>query len=446
MQQDWGDARPSDRAGPRRVGLLSVHTSPLEQPGTGDSGGMNVYLLSLAERLAAAGVGVDIFTRAAGRDLPATVTTAHGVAVHHLEAGPPGLAKDYLASHLCAFYLALAAHPATADLDLLHGHYWMSGWVGRLAARRLGLPLVQSFHTLGRVKNDTLAPGDVPEPPLRLAAEERVVADADAILAPASSEIAVLRQRYGAVPRKIHLVEPGVDLDLFSPAIDRHAARQSLGGGRIVLFVGRLQPLKAPDTAVRALAALDALLPSDGVPTRLVIVGGASGNGDGVSDPHSLRRLAAELGVADRVAVLAPRPHAELASLYRAADVVLVPSHSESFGLVALEAQACGTPVVASDVGGLRAAVNGGGTLVASRNPRDFAAALLPYLVDARVRAKAAADAQRHAARFTWTATAQRTLEVYRGVLRQRRATQSASASGASALGTSVPDAEAKGA
>lgn len=446
MQQDWGDSRPSDRAGPRRVGLLSVHTSPLEQPGTGDSGGMNVYLLSLAGRLAAAGVGVDIFTRAAGRDLPATVVTADGVAVHHLEAGPPGLAKDDLASHLCAFYLALAAHPATPGLDLLHGHYWMSGWVGRLAARRLGLPLVQSFHTLGRAKNDTLAPGDVPEPPLRLAAEERVVADADAIVAPALSEIATLRQRYGAVPGKVHLVEPGVDLDLFSPAIDRQAARESLGGGRIVLFVGRLQPLKAPDTAVRALAALDALLPADGVPTRLVIVGGASGNGNGVSDPHSLRRMAADLGVADRVAFLAPRPHPELAPLYRAADVVVVPSHSESFGLVALEAQACGTPVVASDIGGLRAAVNGGGRLVRSRDPRDFAAALLPYLVDARVRAKAADAARRHAARFSWTATAQGTLEVYRMVLRQRRLALDASGLGASGVGAAVPDAEAQGA
>jgi D-inositol-3-phosphate glycosyltransferase len=441
MQQDWGDSRPSDRAGPRRVGLLSVHTSPLEQPGTGDSGGMNVYLLSLAQRLAAAGVGVDIFTRAAGRDLPTTVATAGGVAVHHLEAGPAGLAKDDLASHLCAFYLALAAHPATAALDLLHGHYWMSGWVGRRAARRLGLPLVQSFHTLGRAKNDTLAPGDLPEPPLRLAAEERIVADADAIVAPAASEVTILRQRYGAAPGKIHLVEPGVDLEVFSAAIDRRAARQSLGGGRIVLFVGRLQPLKAPDIAVRALAALDALLPADGVPTRLVVVGGASGNGAGVSDPNTLRRLAVDLGVDDRVAILAPRPHAELAPLYRAADVVVVPSHSESFGLVALEAQACGTPVVASDIGGLPAAVDGGGTLVSSRDPRDFAAALLPYLVDARIRAEAAEAAQRHAARFSWTVTAQRTLAVYREVLRQHRAAQDPAG-----LGVAVPEAEAKGA
>ncbi len=412
--------RPSDRAGPARVGLVSVHTSPLEQPGTGDAGGMNVYLLSLARRLADRGVAVDIFTRAGGGDLPPSVVAADGVTVHHLATGPAGIAKADLASHLCAFYLGLAAHPAVAEVALLHGHYWMSGWVGRLARRRLGLPLVQSFHTLGRVKNATLAPGDVAEPALRLAAEERIVADADAVIAPAASEVAVLRERYGAAAGRVHLVAPGVDLEVFTADTDRHSARQALGGGRIVLFVGRLQPLKGPDVAVRTLAALDALLPDDGVPTRLVVVGGPSGNGAGSVDPPALRRLAAQLGVADRVAFLAPRPQRELALLYRAADVVVMPSASESFGLVALEAQACATPVVAAAVGGLPSVVGDGGTLVAGRDPAAYAAAVAPYLLDARVRAAASAAAVRTARRYSWRRTADETLRVYDAVLADR--------------------------
>jgi len=401
------------------VGLLSVHTSPLTQPGTGDSGGMNVYIVSLARGLAAAGVQVEIFTRAAGSDLPPTVHPEAGVRVHHIAAGPPALSKSDLASHLCPFYLGLAAHPAVAGLDLLHAHYWMSGWVGRQARRRLGLPLVQSFHTLARAKNDTLAPGDLPEPALRLAAEERVVHDAHAVIAPTPGERTLLLDRYGARPGQVHLVEPGVDLEIFSADGDRHAARQALGGGRIVLFVGRLQPLKGPDVAVRALSALDALLPADGVPTRLVLVGGPSGNGRGRTAPADLRRLAADLGVGDRVAVLAPRRQEELAVLYRAADVVVMPSRSESFGLVALEAQACGTPVVGAAVSGLSQAIgsDGGGTLVAGNDPAEFAAALAPYLTDPRQRSAAGEAGMRKAARYSWRRTAAATLNVYRGVL-----------------------------
>jgi len=421
------DERPSDRAGPvSRVGLVSVHTSPLEQPGRGDSGGMNVYLSALASRLVARGMAVEVFTRSAGADLPATVVTADGVRVHHIDAGPPGVAKDDLASHLCAFYLGFAKHPATRSLDLLHGHYWMSGWVGRQARRRLGLPLVQSFHTLARVKNDALAAGEQPEAALRLAAEDRIVASADAVIAPTTTEASLLRTRYRANPERVHVVEPGVDLDVFAPSPDRHAERQALGGGRIVLFVGRLQPLKGPDVAVRALAALDPLLPDDGIPTRLVIVGGASGSGIGASDPASLRALAVSLRVEDRVAFLAPRRQPDLAALYRAADVVIMPSHSESFVLVALEAQASGTPVVAAAVGGLPGVIGNrrelevGGTLVAGHDPADFAAALLPYLTDARLRATVGEAGRRRASRSSWERTAERTLAVYAGVLAER--------------------------
>jgi D-inositol-3-phosphate glycosyltransferase len=422
--------RESGRAGtsrgPRRVGLLSVHTSPLEQPGSGDSGGMNVAVRALAARLAELGCDVDVFTRSNGSDLPRTVETDDGYRVHHIEAGPPVLSKDELASHLCAFYLGLAAHPAIEGIEILHGHYWMSGWVGRQARRRLGIPLVQSFHTLGREKNDALAPGDVPEPALRLAAEDRIVATADAIVAPTASEQAMLRDRYGAKSGLVHVVEPGVDLRVFNTDGDRNAARQSLGGGRTVLFVGRLQPLKAPDVAVRVLPELDRLMPDDGIPTRLVIVGGPSGNGAGTVDPAALRRLAAELGVEDRVALLAPRRQEELAMLYRAADAVIVPSHSESFGLVALEAQACGTPVVAADVAGLRHVVGTGpagtvgGTLVPGHDPRDYAAALAPFLTDAAHRAATGRAGRAKAATRSWERTAAGTLDVYAAVLDRR--------------------------
>ena len=411
-------------AGALRVGFLSVHTSPLEQPGRGDSGGMNVYLRQLSAQLAARSHDVHVFTRAAGNDLPPTVRTDEGYAVHHLPAGPAQLAKEQLTSHLCAFYLGLASHPVVGDLDVVHGHYWMSGWVGRQVARRLGIPLVQSFHTLARVKNAALAPGDAPESALRVTAEDRVVATADAILASTEDERDQLRRRYRASHWRTHVVPPGVDLATFTTEGDRAADRRALGGGRIVLFVGRLQPLKGPDLAVRTLAALRS---DDGrEPVRLVIAGGTSGSGAGRTDPDSLRALAAQLGVADRVAILAPRPPGELAALYRAADVVLVPSRSESFGLVALEAQACGTPVVAAGVGGLRHVVGeglgAGGSLVEGHEPDAYAAALRPYLADEDLRRRVGLAGLRRAERFSWSGTTDRILDVYRSVLGEEAA------------------------
>ena len=415
-----GDVRPSDRAGPlpRSIALLSVHTSPLAQPGTGDGGGMNVFIAALATQLRVRGLGVHVFTRSTDADLPPTVTLDDGVQVHHVVAGPPSLRKEDLASHLCAFYLAVAGHRALAEVQLLHGHYWMSGWVGRKLRQRRWLPLVQSFHTLAYAKDAGRAGGEPPESMLRVAAERRVVAAADAVLAPTAAEAALLRQHYHARRSQVHVIPPGVDLAVFTPHGRRAATRRDLGGGRIVLFVGRLQPLKGPDVAVHTLAALDTLLPDDGVPTRLVMVGGPSGTGHGTVDPPALRRLAAQLGVADRVAILSARPHAELAPIYRAADVLVMPSRSESFGLVALEAQACGTPVVAADVGGLRDIVgHGGGTLVSGHRPDAFARAIAPYLADPDVRAAASQAAVAAAQRFSWARTAEQTLDLYRSVL-----------------------------
>jgi D-inositol-3-phosphate glycosyltransferase len=418
---DTADTRPSDRAGPlpRSVALLSVHTSPLAQPGTGDGGGMNVFVSILARQLSAHGVAVHVFTRTTGSDLPPTLVLADGTQVHHIDAGPPTLRKESLASHLCAFYLAVSTHPAVEQADLLHGHYWMSGWVGRKLRERRDVPLVQRFHTLARAKDAGRSTGEAAEPMLRYAAERRVVAAADALLAANPREADLLHREYRARRGQVHVVAPGVDTQVFTADGDRRAVRRDLGGGRLVLFVGRLQPLKAPDVAVRTLRALDSLLPDDGVPTRLLIVGGASGNGHGTSDPAALRRLANDLGIADRVAVLAPRPHAELAAIYRAADVLVMPSRSESFGLVALEAQACGTPVVAADVGGLREVLaGGGGTVVSDPTPGAYARALLPYLVDADARRRASRAAVATARRFSWDRTTEETLDVYRAVLR----------------------------
>jgi D-inositol-3-phosphate glycosyltransferase len=420
---DVVDTRPSDRAGPqpRRVALLSVHTSPLAQAGIGDGGGMNVFVAALASHLRALDIDVDVFTRATGADLPPTVTLEDGARVHHVEAGPVTLPKDDLASHLCAFYLGVAAHPAIATADVLHGHYWMSGWVGRRLRERRNVPLVQRFHTLAHAKDAGRSAVEAPEPMLRLAAERRVVAAADAVLAATTAEAAMLHRHYRAAPGQLHVVPPGVNTATFTPAVDRLSARQELGGGRLLLFVGRLQPLKGPDTAIRTLAALDRHLPDDGVPTRLLIVGGASGNGHGTVDPPALRRLADQLGVGDRVALLAPRQHAQLAPLYRAADVVLMPSRSESFGLVALEAQACGTPVVGADVGGLSDLLSGGGgTVVHGHRPDDYARAALPYLLDATHRHRASQAAIAGAQRYSWRTTTEQTLDVYRAVLASR--------------------------
>jgi D-inositol-3-phosphate glycosyltransferase len=379
---------------------------------------MNVFVAALASHLRSHDIGVHVYTRASGADLPPTVTLPDGVHVHHVEAGPPALRKDDLASHLCAFYLAVAGHPAMSSVDLVHGHYWMSGWVGRKLAERRGLPLVQRFHTLAHAKDAGRSAGEAPEPMLRHAAERRVVAAADAVLAATADEAAILRRAYRACPGQVHIVPPGVNTTTFAPASDRLVSRRELGGGRLLLFVGRLQPLKGPDTAVRTLAALDRHLPDDGIPTRLVIVGGPSGNGHGTVDPAALRSLAERLGVADRVAVLAPRPQAELAPLYRAADAVLMPSRSESFGLVALEAQACGTPVIGADVGGLRDLLGAGsGTVVGSHEPDAYAKAVLPFLMDDQVRRRASRVAVRSAQRYSWRRTTEQTLDVYRAVL-----------------------------
>ncbi len=425
-----GSGEQVRRATPvRRVAVLSVHTSPLDRPGTGDGGGLNVYVREVATRIAARGVHVDIFTRRTDPALPGTVPLAPGVDVHHLDAGPAApVDKEQVANHLCAFLLALRAHPTAGSHDVVHAHYWLSGWVGRRIAPRWGVPLVQTFHTLGVLKNATLAPGDTPEPPLRLLAEERVAQAADRVLVLTCGEARLLHWTYGLSGARLTVVPAGVDLDRFGPAQDG-----PVGGapGPELLFVGRLQPLKGPDVAIRTLAELRRTLPT----ARLRIIGGASGNGHGTSGPAQLRALAAELGVGDAVQIEDAVEQHLLVDRYRAADVLLAPSRSETFGLVALEAQACGTPVVAADVPGLEAVVRDGGVLVPGHEPTDHAAAALTLLTDP-AHAAAVSRAGIAAARAaSWDRTVSRLLDVYAEVVSEFPAAVPAAATGAAPHG-----------
>lgn len=417
----------------RRVALLSVHTCPLDQPGTGDSGGMNVYVRSIARRLAEMGVAVDIFSRWSGKG-ERVFDVDPGVRVVHLGAGPDRpIPKEDLAAHLPEFLYALLNFEATEaarlgtdapTYDIVHSNYWLSGWVGRLAAERWRRPLVHSFHTLARIKNATLAPGDVPESAARVAAEDRIAQTAECVLAPTIDEASELVRLLGARPERVRIVPPGVDTDEFRPdASDSTTGALGLDGRPVVLFVGRLQPLKSPETAVRALAAIRKA--RDAV---LVIAGGPSGSAGITGD--GLMRLARDLGVGDRVLVRGPIPHGELPGYYRAADAVVVPSRSESFGLVALEAAACGTPVVATDVGGLRTTVRDGitGRLVGP-DPAEFASALDEILSDRARATEMGAAGACFARRYDWRCAAASLVAVYEelaGGVRESRGASSA--------------------
>ncbi|MFP5309188.1 MAG: glycosyltransferase [Actinomycetes bacterium] len=416
--------------GVRRVGLLSVHTSPLDQPGTGDGGGLNVYVAQVARRLAARGVEVDVFTRATDPAQPPVEELTAGVTVHRVTAGPVApLPKDELSSHLCGFVTALLRHPLAASHDVLHAHYWLSGWVGRRLTERWGTPFVQTFHTLGLLKNETLAPGDVPEPPLRLVAERRIAHAADRLCVLTCGEARLLHRRLGVSGSRMTVVPAGVDLELFhpEPAAGGDVLPAELAGraGPMLLFVGRLQPLKGPDVAVDTLAEVRRHRPD----AHLVVVGGTSGSGEGRTGPAELEARAAALGVRDGLTVLPARPQHDLAALYRAADVVLAPSRSETFGLVALEAQACGTPVVAADVAGLQATVGAadGGVLVPGHDPAAHAAAVLAYLDDPALAARAGAAGRAHAVRSSWDRTAERLHAVYGELAAARIAVPAAS-------------------
>jgi D-inositol-3-phosphate glycosyltransferase len=408
---------------PRRIATVSVHTSPLEQPGTGDAGGLNVYVVEVAKRLAARGVEVDIFTRAVSREQPPVAELAPGVLVRHLTAGPfEDLDKSDLPGQLCQFTFELLrteARHAPGRYDLVHGHYWLSGQVGAVAKERWGVPLVQSMHTLGKVKNASLAVGERLEPEVRLRGEAEVIAAADRLIANTDDEARDLISGYDATPDRVAVINPGVSLSVFRPG-SQAEARQRLGlpaDGIVLVFAGRVQPLKAPDLVLHAAARMIADDPSLARRLTIAFVGGPSGAGR--ADPDGLTELAARLGLADLIRLEPPCPQPELANWYRAATIVMVPSYSESFGLVAVEAQACGTPVVAAAVGGLRTAVRDGvsGILVDSRDPARYARAMRDLIDRPQKLAQLSAGAREHASRFGWSATVDQLLDLYSGVM-----------------------------
>jgi len=393
---------------------------------------MNVYIVETARRLAESGVEVEIFTRATSSALPPSVETSPGVTVRHVTAGPfEGLLKHDLPGQLCAVTAGVMRAEAARPegwFDLVHSHYWLSGQVGWLSKERWNVPLVHSMHTLAKVKNRELAAGDRQEPAMRVIGEEQVVSAADRLIANTQDEARELIHLYGADPANVDVVHPGVDLDAFTPG-NRRLARDRRGispDAIVLLFVGRIQPLKAPDLLIRAAADLVASDPSLRHRLVVVICGGPSGSG--LDEPTALHDLARTLGVRDLVRFEPPQDRTGLVDWYRAADVVVVPSYSESFGLVAVEAQACGTPVVASAVGGLRTAVSDGrsGLLVRGHHPGDFADAIARLIADPGLRAHLAAGARDHASSFGWASTTAGLLSSYSSALAGARAERAA--------------------
>jgi D-inositol-3-phosphate glycosyltransferase len=410
----------------RRLAVLSLHTSPLAQPGTGDGGGMNVYVRELTAALARSGVACDVFTRAWSPDLPDVIELEPGLRVHHVPAGPlTVLPKEVLPDVVDAFtegVLARMSRPGTLALteeeggafSSVHANYWLSGLSGHVIKHELNLPLVCTFHTLDRVKAESM-PEEVEAdmPHRRAEAEASIIDCSDAVLASCSVEAEQIASLYGADPERIRIVPLGVDHAFFGPG-HRPQARRALGlplDGRLLLFVGRIQPLKCADAAVETLAELQRTTRE---PYRLVIVGGPSGpHGD--ESMQQLVKLAADRGVIDRVHFVDPQPHELLSSYYRAADVCLVPSRSESFGLVALEAAACGTPVVASAVGGLTTLVEHGrtGFLVDDPTPARYADAVRAVFDEPLSAERLSTASVLRARRYTWRAAAGALLELH---------------------------------
>jgi D-inositol-3-phosphate glycosyltransferase len=389
---------------------------------------MNVYVVEVTRRLAERGIEVDVFTRAVCRDTPPLAELAPGVIVHSVPAGPfEELDKADLPGQVCQFTLEVLRAEAEAEpgrYDLIHAHYWLSGKAGAAAKERWRVPLVQSMHTLGKVKNATLAAGDTGEPEERIQGEHEVVAAADRLIANTAQEASQLVELYGADPAKVRTVNPGANLKVFSPCDtpqDQAQIRRRLGlapDAIVLLFAGRVQPLKGPDVALRATARLVESEPALRERVRIVLVGGPSGKASR-ADPDGMRELATQLGIGDLLRQEPPCPQAELADWYRAATLVLAPSHSESFGLVALEAQACGTPVVAASVGGLRTAVQDGysGILVDGHDPAAWARVIRQLLAAPRRLATLSEGARRHASAFGWSATVERLTSVYAAAL-----------------------------
>jgi D-inositol-3-phosphate glycosyltransferase len=402
-----------------KIATLMVHTSPLDQAGMGDAGGMNVYVVETAKKMAQAGVSVDIFTRANHPNLPDTVEIAEGVNVKHLVAGPfEGLSKEELPSQLGALTSAFMNYQKLLPKDyysLLHSHYWISGQLGWVVSEATGIPLIHTMHTTAKVKNLNLAQGEQPEPHTRAIGEEQVVKAATALIANTDAEAASLVSLYDACPDNVFVVAPGVDLESFSPADGKAAARVRLDiapDAIMLTFVGRIQPHKGPDVLLRAAAEMVTHSPYLRAKLAVVIMGGTSGS---VNELEKIKSLAKFLKIEDITHFVNPVSRKVLPDWYRASDLVCVPSYSESFGLVALEAQACGTPVVATAIGGLRTAVSDGisGSLVDGHDPKAWSAVISRLITEPQRRLLLSMGAIEHASHFGWENSARKTLDVY---------------------------------
>lgn len=398
----------------RRVALLSLHTSPMEQPGSGDAGGMNVYIRELASALAETGVEVEIFTRSTSANQPAVEHPGPGVCVHNVLAGPPHkVPKEELPGLLhgmVAEIEQIRQRQPHGRYDVLHSHYWVSGIAGLELSQLWGVPLVHTMHTMAKVKNLLLESGEQPEPRRREVGEHRIVDGAARLIANTSAEAEELVSHYGADYDNIDIAPPGVDLATFTPAFRaRSRSERGIPADTFhLLFAGRIQRLKGPQILVKAAAKLRSRRPD--IKLRLTILGALSGNKD-----FNLRHLVSDAGMDDVVTHLPPVGAPELAAWFRAADVVVMPSFSESFGLVALEAQACGTPVVATRVGGLSRAIFNGrtGLLVDGHHAEDWADALEALYDDPVTREDMGRAAAIRAQNSGWQRTAAITLESY---------------------------------
>ncbi len=406
-----------------QIALLSVHTSPLDQPGVGDAGGLNVYVVETAKRLAQQNIGVDIFTRRTSSSVKNESVLFEGVKVKQITAGPfEGLTKQSLPSQLCALSAGVLREEALQKegyYQLIHSHYWLSGQVGWVASERWNVPLVHSMHTMAKVKNSSLAIDDSPEPTEREIGEQQVVDAANQLVANTESEAQDLIHLYGADTNNVSVVNPGVDLDLFSPG-DQLIARKELGipqDAIVFTFVGRVQPLKAPDVLIKAAHQFINDHPTLRKRVRVVICGGLSGSG--LNRPESLVSLVKELDLLENVIFLAPSSREKLTLVYRASTLVAVPSYSESFGLVAIEAQACGVPVIATNVGGLKTTVadNKSGLLVNGHDQRTWAQVLAQLSLDDAELKKLQIGARQHALNFSWDKTVSGLINVYEKAL-----------------------------
>lgn len=402
-----------------RVAYLALHTSPLLQPGVGSAGGMNVYVDELACTMAGRGIESVVFTRRTDPDQPAVVDSRDGYRVVHVDAGPAKpLPISELMPHVAEFGEGVVGATRNAGFDLVHSHYWLSGWAGVLVKEAHGLPLANSFHTLGRVKDVARRSDEAPSSIARLRAEDGVIAGSDCVIASTPYEFDDLIEHYAASPERLCISQPGIDHALFTPG-DRSEARAILGIGDepLILCVGRVQAHKGFDVAIDTLSLLPETLSVGSGPPLLMIVGGPSGP-EGHTELEHLRTRAAAIGVAERVLFVPPQPHDTLVDYYRAADLLIMPSYSESFGLVAAEAQASGLPVVAARVGGLPYVVGSSksGLLVDGHDPHSFAAAATAILDHPGFRSNLSDGAIEFAARFSWDGTADRLLDLYDGI------------------------------